>query len=80
MTTTHNIKIGQHYRFDYAFAGSNYLPDYNSRHGKACLVLSPHVENDEYDPESQPMLNVRFLDGFEGVAWDDELIDIQSEA
>jgi hypothetical protein len=51
-------------------------PGYPERSGQTVEVLRPLTMGDaesEVDWESGPMFQIRFADGVEAVAWDDEL-------
>lgn len=66
------VMVGNHYVFRYPFVGSNFMAEYNSRHGDTCLVLAP-LDEQHMDPDRPCMFRVRFLDGFIGEVWATEL-------
>jgi hypothetical protein len=70
------IVNGSERRFDYLFAGSNLLADYNNRNGQIVTVVRPLIAGGvEYDNEGDAMYLVRFPDGFEGHVYDFELVN-----
>lgn len=73
MTT---IKIGSDYRFDYP-TEFNSLPEHSAHRGQSVTVVRELSEN-EYDFEGELMFLVRASDGWEGHAWESELVSLES--
>jgi len=67
---------GEQRRFDYLFKGSDATaPDLNARHGQEVVIVRElRADGDEYDFEGDYMFLVRFSDGYEGHAYDFELV------
>lgn len=66
------IEIGQYYRFDYPSQFTT-LPDYTAHANQSVVVLRP-LSDEEYTNEGDPMYAIRASDGFEGAAWESELV------
>lgn len=68
------IEIGKTYKFDYPQAFVT-LPDYTAHAGQEVTVIRECEDGIDYDREDgELMFMVRATDGWEGVAWDSELL------
>lgn len=73
------ITIGGKYRFDYPSVFVT-LPDYTQHAGQVVTVLRKSIDGKEYDSEGMNYAyQVRAKDGWEGMAWEEELLPIKSE-
>lgn len=78
LVAQHNIKVGQHYKFQYRNNCYYTTPsnEYSHWHGQQCLVLK---ELANCGPNGETMFKVRYPGGGALYVYIDELIDIQSE-
>lgn len=70
-------RVGQRYVFDYPKEFVT-LPDYTAHAGQQVTVVR-QLTLEEADQDQQPMWRVRADDGWEGDAFDDELIETTKE-
>lgn len=68
-------EIGKQYRFDYPEVFTT-LPAYAAHRGHTVTVLRELDETEYVNENNNPMYRVRAEDGWEGNAWDDELVPI----
>jgi len=69
------VKIGKTYKFNYPKEFVT-LPEYSAHRGQQCVVIRP-LTSEEADPPSEDMegmFRVRFGDGWEGEAFESELV------
>lgn len=67
-------KTGKRFTFAYRPESFAPIPEYTAHMGKTVHVVR-QLTGDECDDEEQPMWLVRTADGWEGHAFDDELIE-----
>lgn len=51
------------------------LPEYTAHADQVVTIVRPLIEGEEYDDEGDPMFRIRAADGWEGDAWQSELLD-----
>lgn len=64
------------YKFNYPEAFTT-LPDYSAHRGATVQIVRPLIDGEEYDREDgEAMFRIRCADGWQGDAWDSELIPL----
>lgn len=73
------IAAGEKRKFDYPRQFVT-LPEYTAHAGQVVEIVRPLVEGSEYDDDEQadPMYHIRAADGWEGDAWESELLELCS--
>lgn len=68
------VEIGNHYKFNYPEEFTT-LPEYSNHRGQTVKVLRK-LTDEEADREEEPMFKIQASDGWEGDAFESELIEI----